>query len=137
MGGTTVKHRELLFILAFAVLLAVAIGSYVIFNDSKSSEPQKKNGLIQLTEEGRQDATTMVLLDAPPMQGADHKDRWVLELRHEACLTCHGKEGTGAPTPPKDHYYNNDVAGKIFRDNCVQCHAEQNEVAETAFNKNK
>jgi nitrate reductase cytochrome c-type subunit len=119
-------------------VLSVAIMTQKFSNttETASSEVEiasAKTELIQLTEKGRQDAVTMGLIGAPPMQPKDHKDRWNPELHHQSCLACHSKPETGAPTPPKDHYYDDNTKGNVFRDNCIQCHAQQN-ASNPAFN---
>lgn len=133
------RGKELLYILGFVLVIVVAITSTKLQGSLESASTNLEvnspaAGLIQLSEEGRQDAATMGLLNAPPMQHVTHVDRWNGELHHESCLACHGKEGTGAPTPPDDHFYDNDPKGQVFRDNCVQCHAQQNDT-KTAFNE--
>jgi nitrate reductase (cytochrome), electron transfer subunit len=133
-----VRGKELLYIFAFVLVITAAIGSHKLSNSSEPASATEGNGtvktqLIQLSEKGRQDATTMGLIGAPPMQPTDHKDRWNPEVHHESCLACHGKQGTGAPTPPNNHFYDNDSKGKVFRDNCIQCHAQQN-ATNPAFN---
>lgn len=132
------KSRELLFIVAFVFVLGTAILSSIITQPEKASSPEKtvKPTLVvtQLQEEGREKASTMVLQGAPPMQPISHIDRWNPELHHESCLTCHANKDTGAPTPPDNHFYENNVKNKVFRDNCIQCHAQQND-SKTAFNE--
>lgn len=126
------KGKELLFIFAFVLVVSAAIAGTKWQSSFESASSDLKvnspsTGLIQLSEEGRQDAATMGLLNAPPMQHVTHVDRWNPELHQESCLACHGKEGTGAPTPPEDHFYDSNPKGEVFRDNCVQCHAQQND----------
>lgn len=132
------KTKELVYLLAFIVVISVAVGSTLLhesFQSASSTESSSQTPplLVQLTEEGRENAATMGLLNVPPMQPVTHVGRWNPELHHESCLACHGKAGTGAPTPPADHFYDNDPKGTVFRDNCVQCHAQQNDT-KTAFN---
>ncbi|MFS1516025.1 nitrate reductase cytochrome c-type subunit [Cytobacillus sp. Hm23] len=90
--------------------------------------------LPQLSSDDREDAASMVLQGAPPMQPDDHIDRWNPELRYESCTACHGNEATGAPTPPADHYVDDKIGNPIYRDNCIQCHATQNDT-KPAFNQ--
>ncbi|WP_174733109.1 nitrate reductase cytochrome c-type subunit [Mesobacillus harenae] len=130
--------KEYLFLAGFIIVLAAAI---LVSNDFQSdqtttekppaAEATEQEVLVQLTEEGREDASTMGLIGAPPLQHVSHIDRWNPELRHESCLTCHADVSTGAPSPPADHYYDEDVKGNVFRDNCIQCHAEQSAVKTT------
>lgn len=135
------KSKELVFLLAFVSILGIAIfaSSLSMPEPEKSSTSVDATGspeksLIQLNEEGRENAATMVLLGAPPMQPASHIDRWKPELRQESCMACHGNKSTGAPTPPDNHFYKEDIKNKVFRDNCVQCHAQQNDT-KAAFNE--
>jgi nitrate reductase (cytochrome), electron transfer subunit len=133
------RGKELVFLVAFAIVLISALGVTKMFQHSeKVSAPAViKNDenlvITQLEEEGREKSATMVLLGAPPMQPSDHIDRWNPDLHHESCMACHSNPATGAPTPPVNHYYNEDTKDKIFRDNCQQCHATQNDT-KTAFN---
>lgn len=136
------KGKEIIFVLVFILIIGVAIGAEKIrtsFNDSESIVAVTPNTatetvIPQLTDAGREESATMVLLGAPPMQPADHIDRWNPEMHHESCMTCHANPATGARTLPENHYYDNDrAAGRIFRDNCIQCHATQND-SKAAFN---
>ncbi|GAX89797.1 nitrate reductase cytochrome c-type subunit [Effusibacillus lacus] len=88
----------------------------------------------QLKDSGRGDAATMQLIGSPPMQPKDHIDRWIPEQHEKSCLACHGVKETGAPTPPPNHWYEEKQGGKIFRDYCIQCHAQQND-SKPAFNR--
>ncbi len=136
------KEKGVLFIAAFIVVLTLAIGTTKLqsslgstSSEGDASSKSTQTALVQLTEKGRQNAETMGLLNAPPLQPASHVDRWNPELHEGSCLACHGKSETGAPTPTAAHFYNNDTKGKIFRDNCIQCHAQQHETkTKTAFN---
>jgi nitrate reductase cytochrome c-type subunit len=132
------KMKELSFLGLFILVLIAAIGSSKLYTASQEAVVPKTQtaGLIQLNEDGRQDAATMQLISPPPTQPADHINRWNPELRHESCLACHGVEGTGAPTPSKNHFYEENTKGKIFRDNCIQCHVTQND-KKPAFNREK
>ncbi|QED47852.1 nitrate reductase cytochrome c-type subunit [Cytobacillus dafuensis] len=133
------RSKEILFVVAFILVVSVAIGSTKLYStqttdtDVKSADTKEIVTVPQLTEEGREASATMVLLGAPPMQPADHIDRWNPELHHESCMTCHAVPETGAPTPPPNHFYDEDTKGTIFRDNCQQCHATQND-SKSAFN---
>lgn len=135
--------KEYLYLLGFIVVMGLAIGAGMIGKslNTASEEPgtvtsSSEGQLVvpQLTSDGREEAATMVLIGAPPMQPADHIDRWNPELRHESCLTCHAvPESTGAREIPEDHFYDNNRQNPIFRDNCVQCHGQQNDT-KSAFN---
>jgi len=133
--------KELLFLLGFVLILGFAIGTSLIGKTlEKASEEEtaavsKEQVVVpQLTSDEREEAATMVLLGAPPMQPADHIDRWNPELRHESCLACHATpEATGAKEIPENHFYENNRENPIFRDNCVQCHGQQNDT-KSAFN---
>lgn len=134
------RGKELGFLAAFVIVLLVAIGSYKMFSTTETASTTPKtnndNGAVvipQLEEEGRQKSATMVLVGAPPMQPADHIDRWNPAQHQESCMMCHNNPDTGAPTPPVNHFYNEDIKDKVFRDNCQQCHATQND-SKTAFN---
>ena len=132
------RGKELLYILAFVLVLTAALAASKFGTSSETASSVEENGmpknvLVQLSEKGREDAATMGLMAAPPMQGKEHKDRWNPELHHESCLVCHSKPETGAPTPPKDHFYDEDIKGTVFRDNCIQCHAEK-KATNPAFN---
>jgi len=137
------KSKQVIFVLLFVLIVAAAIGAEKIrmsFSESASPDSNAPKTVAptvipQLNSEGREESATMVLLGAPPMQPADHIDRWNPDLHHESCMTCHATpETTGARTVPENHYYDEDrTAGKIFRDNCIQCHATQNDT-KTAFN---
>lgn len=131
------KKKELIFMVFLVLILGVAVGTTFIIDGPKvattDGSEEQQNVIPQLTTEDREDASTMVLLGAPPMQPADHIDRWNPELRTESCMTCHSNSETGAPRPPVNHYYEDNLNKPIFRDNCVQCHGEQNET-NTAFN---
>lgn len=133
------RSKELIFILAFIFVLGSAILSSKLTlpngDSSKEATAVAEAAVVipQLEEEGREKAATMVLQGAPPMQPESHIDRWNPELHHESCMACHGNESTGAPTPPKNHFYDDDIKNKVFRDNCVQCHAQQND-SKSAFN---
>ncbi|MBU8878370.1 nitrate reductase cytochrome c-type subunit [Bacillus sp. FJAT-29790] len=131
------KRKEILFVVAFMLVVAVAIGTQKLGSTEKASSEvpavQANTVIPQLTADGREESGTMVLLGAPPMQPADHIDRWNPDLHHESCMSCHAVPATGAPTPPTNHYYDDDIKGTIFRDNCQQCHATQNDT-KTAFN---
>lgn len=133
------KEKGIVYIVAFVLVITLAIGATKL-QGSLNAAPSEtvtagaKVQVVQLEEKGRPDATTMTLLNAPPLQPASHVDRWNPEAHQDSCLACHGKSETGAPTPTDVHYYDNDTKGKIFRDNCVQCHAQQNETkTKTAF----
>lgn len=134
------RSKEILFVVAFMLIISIAIGATKLSTPQSSETddqtPQKVEtvSIPQLEEEGREASATMVLLGAPPMQPADHIDRWNPEIHHESCMTCHAVPETGAPTPPANHYYDEDTKGTIFRDNCQQCHATQND-SKTAFNE--
>lgn len=134
--------KEYLFLLGFIVVLGLAIGTSMIGKSTETASEEagsvasSNETLVvpQLTSDEREEAATMVLIGAPPMQPADHIDRWNPELRHESCLTCHATpEATGAREIPEDHYYDNNRDNPIFRDNCVQCHGQQNDT-KSAFN---
>ena len=134
------KEKGILYIFGFIIVLAAAIGAtkmqWDLGSTKTASTVKAKPVLVQLTEKGRPDAETMGLLNAPPLQPATHVDRWNPKLHQDSCLACHGKPDTGAPTPTAGHFYDNDTKGKVFRDNCIQCHAQQNETkTKTAFNK--
>jgi nitrate reductase cytochrome c-type subunit len=126
------KKKCLLIGFFLSAFLAVVTVSVIFGGAVQTAEPAESI-LVQLEEEGYPDAATMVLLGAPPTQPADHIDRWVPELRHQGCMTCHGSGASPAPTPPADHFYEEDQDGPIFRDNCIQCHATQND-KKAAFN---
>lgn len=133
------KAKELIFVVAFVLVLGSAIlTSKLTIPDKETAQvaSEAKPALIitQLEEEGREKSATMVLQGAPPMQPVSHIDRWNPELHHESCMACHANKSTGAPTPPKNHFYEDDIKNKVFRDNCVQCHAQQND-SKTAFNE--
>jgi nitrate reductase cytochrome c-type subunit len=129
--------KELLFVFVFFLIVSVAIGTQQLQNiNTNHSSPIEKASAIaipQLSEEGREKSATMVLIGAPPMQPGDHIDRWNSELHHESCMSCHGNASTGAPIPPENHYYENNRNEAVFRDNCIQCHATQND-NKPAFN---
>jgi nitrate reductase cytochrome c-type subunit len=133
------RGKELIFVIAFAFVLFSAVGISKLSETSESASTAPKSSVdqplvvTQLEEEGREKSATMVLVGAPPMQPADHIDRWIPEQHHESCMACHNNPATGAPTPPDNHFYNDDLKDKIFRDNCQQCHATQNDT-KTAFN---
>jgi nitrate reductase (cytochrome), electron transfer subunit len=133
------RGKELIFVIAFAFVLFSAVGISKLSETSESASTAPKSSVdqplvvTQLEEEGREKSATMVLVGAPPMQPADHIDRWIPEQHHESCMACHKNPATGAPTPPDNHFYNDDSKDKIFRDNCQQCHATQNDT-KTAFN---
>jgi nitrate reductase (cytochrome), electron transfer subunit len=130
------KSKKLLYIGLFIFVFVLAVVVTVVVDGGAGSEVSsqaEKTILVQLEEEGRPDAETMGLDGAPPMKPADHIDRWVPELRHQGCLTCHQNGASGAPKPTADHYYQEDQDGQIFRDNCIQCHADQT-IQKTAFN---
>jgi nitrate reductase (cytochrome), electron transfer subunit len=133
------RGKELIFVIAFAFVLFSAVGISKLSETSESASTAPKSSVnqplvvTQLEEEGREKSATMVLVGAPPMQPADHIDRWIPEQHHESCMACHKNPATGAPTPPDNHFYNNDSKDKIYRDNCQQCHATQNDT-KTAFN---
>jgi nitrate reductase (cytochrome), electron transfer subunit len=133
------RGKELIFVIAFAFVLFSAVGISKLSETSESASTAPKSSVdqplvvTQLEEEGREKSATMVLVGAPPMQPADHIDRWIPEQHHESCMACHKNPATGAPTPPENHFYNNDSKDKIYRDNCQQCHATQNDT-KTAFN---
>jgi nitrate reductase (cytochrome), electron transfer subunit len=133
------RGKELIFVIAFAFVLFSAVGISKLSETSESASTAPKSNVdqplvvTQLEEEGREKSATMVLVGAPPMQPADHIDRWIPEQHHESCMACHKNPATGAPTPPENHFYNNDSKDKIYRDNCQQCHATQNDT-KTAFN---
>ncbi|WP_147534334.1 nitrate reductase cytochrome c-type subunit [Bacillus marasmi] len=132
------NRKTLYSIFAIVVVVALGVAAYTLSGKIKEETSVELALLPQLQENGRPDATTMELQEAPPMQHISHKDRWVPEKHHESCLMCHGKQGTGAPTPPENHFYDNDVKGLIYRDNCIQCHAEQQDVkTKTAFKEKK
>jgi nitrate reductase (cytochrome), electron transfer subunit len=134
-----VRGKELVFLAIFVMVLFSAIGTSKLFSQSKTASTVPNTTIdqplvvTQLEEEGREKSATMVLVGAPPMQPADHIDRWNPEMHHESCMACHSNPATGAPTPPVNHFYNDDTKDKIFRDNCQQCHATQNDT-KTAFN---
>lgn len=133
------RGKELIFVIAFAFVIFSAVGISKLSETSESASTAPKSSVdqplvvTQLEEEGREKSATMVLVGAPPMQPADHIDRWIPEQHHESCMACHKNPATGAPTPPDNHFYNDDSKDKIFRDNCQQCHATQNDT-KTAFN---
>jgi cytochrome c-type protein NapB len=134
------REKGIQYIVAFILVLTIAIGATNLQNSigstSKEVSVRTQAPIVQLSEKGRPNAATMVLINVPPMQHVTHIDRWKPELHQDSCLACHGKPDTGAPTPPENHYYDNDTSGKVFRDNCIQCHAQQNETkTKTAFSK--
>lgn len=136
------KEKGILYIVAFVVVIGLAIGVTKLQWSMESAAAANASAkttqvqLVQLTEKGRTNSETMGLIGAPPLQPASHVDRWNPQVHQDSCLACHGKPDTGAPTPPNNHFYNNDTKGKIFRDNCVQCHGQQNETkTKTAFSK--
>lgn len=132
------RSKELIFIVAFIIVLGSAIltGKISHPGEKASSVTVAKSALVvtQLQEDGRENSATMVLQGAPPMQPASHIDRWNPAQRQESCMACHGNASTGAPTPPKNHFYDDDIKNKVFRDNCIQCHAQQND-SKSAFNE--
>ncbi|MCL6572454.1 MAG: nitrate reductase cytochrome c-type subunit [Bacillus sp. (in: Bacteria)] len=131
------REKGILYIVAFMLVLSIAIGTTELQNSLGASRKavSPEGGIVQLSEKGRPNAETIVLINVPPMQPVTHIDRWNPLLHQDSCLACHNKPDTGAPTPPDDHYYENDTLGKVSRDNCVQCHAQQNETkTKTAFN---
>ncbi|MDQ0156696.1 nitrate reductase cytochrome c-type subunit [Robertmurraya andreesenii] len=135
--------KEYLFLLGFILVIGLAIGTAMIGKSNEaagedaakdSSTASQQVTIPQLESEGREDASTMVLLGTPPMQPADHIDRWNPEQRQDSCLLCHATpETTGAREIPENHYYDNDRTKAIFRDNCIQCHGQQNDT-KSAFN---
>ncbi|MFZ7943145.1 MULTISPECIES: nitrate reductase cytochrome c-type subunit [Bacillaceae] len=134
------KEKGILFILGFIIVLTAAIGAtklqWSLVSTETAAVVSTQPALVQLTEKGRPDSETMGLVSAPPLQPATHVDRWNPKAHQDSCLACHGKPDTGAPTPTAVHFYDNDTKGKVFRDNCIQCHAQQNETkTKTAFSK--
>lgn len=138
------KEKGILYLMVFIVVIILAIGGTKLQSSLGSSEASavessgktasKTVDVVQLKEKGRPDSTTMVLLNAPPLQPADHINFWNPKAHQDSCLACHGKPETGAPTPPDNHFYDNNTKGTIFRDNCIQCHGQQNETkTKTAF----
>lgn len=133
------RGKELGFLVAFTLVLLFALGTSKLFSQTETATTTLKTiedqplVVTQLEDVGREKSATMVLLGAPPMQPADHIERWNPELHHESCMACHSNPATGAPTPPVNHFYNEDTKDKIFRDNCQQCHATQNDT-KSAFN---
>lgn len=130
--------KEYVYVLGFILIVGLAIGVSKIGSTEQASEELDGEAVEivvpQLNSEEREDSATMVLIGAPPMQPADHIDRWIPEQRHESCLTCHATpETTGAREIPEDHYYDNNINNPIFRDNCIQCHGQQNDT-KSAFN---
>ncbi|WP_053363003.1 hypothetical protein [Bacillus sp. FJAT-27251] len=119
-----------IFLITFTTVVIITVRLDGQVPASKTGKPI----LVQLEEKGRPDAATMGLVGVPPTQPADHIERWVPELRHQGCMTCHGSAASPAPTPPDDHYYEKNQDGPVFRDNCIQCHATQND-KKTAFNR--
>lgn len=138
------RAKELGFVLVFLLVLVVAVACTPSGTSEKATEktdaaPPTETAAAtttvpQLESEGREDSATMVLLNAPPVLPADHNNFWQEELRQDSCLVCHATPDTGAPTPPADHYYDNQQGGTIFRDSCIQCHATQNDT-KPAFNR--
>lgn len=134
------RGKELLFVAAFVVVIVVAMAASKLYNSTETAGTDGKATdaplvITQLNEEGRESSATMVLVGAPPMQPADHIDRWNPELRTDSCMSCHAQpDSTGAKAVPADHFINNEAGGKIFRDNCIQCHGQQNDT-KTAFNE--
>lgn len=132
--------KQLIYLIPFVLVLVIAVAISIDHsNEEVSTEvaniEEKEQTIPQLEEEGRADAATMVLVDSPPMQPADHVDRWHPDLREQSCMSCHASEATGAPKPPENHYYEEEeLRDKIFRDNCLQCHATQNDT-KPAFNR--
>lgn len=132
------KSKGIIFVVVFILVVAVAIGSEKLRTSQTASpeaETTQAEGTVipQLTGDGREESATMALLGAPPMQPSDHIDFWNPEIQFESCMTCHAVPATGAPTPPVNHFYDEDINGKIFRHNCQQCHATQND-SKSAFN---
>ncbi|MHC0035627.1 nitrate reductase cytochrome c-type subunit [Pseudoneobacillus sp. C159] len=134
------KAKELIFLVSFVIVLLAALGIAKLTEPTSEKVSSVANStqvqpivVTQLEEEGREKAATMVLVGAPPMQPADHIDRWNPKLHQDSCMACHSKPETGAPTPPANHFYNDNTKDKVFRDNCQQCHATQNDT-KTAFN---
>ncbi len=72
----------------------------------------------KLADKDRPMASDMDLAGTPPLQPADHKDRWDGMKGTESCSPCHG-EGGSAPTPPDTHFKD----GKLAYQDCVNCHA--------------
>lgn len=139
------RAKELYFVLSFLLVVIVAVACTPSGLSQKATEktdaaPPTETAAAtattvpQLESDGREDSATMVLLNTPPVQPADHKDFWKEDLRQDSCLVCHATPETGAPTPPADHYYDNQQGGTIFRDSCIQCHATQNDT-KSAFNE--
>ncbi len=137
------RAKELGFVLAFFLVVIVAVACTPSGTSEKATEKTdaappagtvEAATVPQLESDGREDSATMVLLNAPPVQPADHKDFWKEDLRQDSCLVCHATPSTGAPIPPADHYYDNQQGGTIFRDTCIQCHATQNDT-KSAFNE--
>lgn len=130
--------RNLIPIVGFIIVMAIAIGvSGPTHQDTATEvqhEEETKLTLPQLEKEGRPDAATMEVIGAAPMQPKFHQGFWDRELRQDSCLACHANPDSGAPTPPSDHYYDNDVTKAILRDSCIQCHAEQKDT-KPAFNR--
>ncbi|SDZ37396.1 Nitrate reductase cytochrome c-type subunit (NapB) [Evansella caseinilytica] len=110
--------KSLLYISILFAMLFLFVGC------TDDSAPDEEGEPTPMSLE-RPDAASMDLPGAPPPQPTDHVDRWDPELRQDSCLVCHNNPATGAKELPADHYYNEEVGGVIFRDNCVQCHAEQ------------
>jgi len=140
------RAKGLGFLIAFLLVVITAVGctpsgtSQQADKETKAAPPTQtaaaSTDVPQLDSKSREDSATMVLLNAPPVQPADHVNRWDPKLRQDSCLACHANPSTGAPTPTAEHYYDNQQGGKIFRDNCIQCHATQNDT-KPAFNREK
>lgn len=132
--------KEFLYLLGFILVMTLAVGVSMIgkFYDVASGDGSVDEGPLvipQLESEGREDASTMVLIGTPPMQPADHIDRWNPEIQYESCMTCHATPDlTGAREIPEDHFYDNNRDNPIFRHNCIQCHGQQNDT-KSAFNE--
>ncbi|WP_102345612.1 nitrate reductase cytochrome c-type subunit [Bacillus sp. Marseille-P3661] len=137
------RGKELLYVLAFLLVIITAVGCSQT-GTSEDAAPEEvpatekpqavtAETVPQLDTEGREQSSTMVLLNAPPTMPNDHGSFWNGELRQESCLVCHATPETGAPQPTADHYYNSEPGGEIFRDSCIQCHATQNDT-KPAFN---
>ncbi|EKN63996.1 nitrate reductase cytochrome c-type subunit [Schinkia azotoformans] len=137
------RAKELGFVLVFLLVVIVAVACSPSGTSQKATEKTDAAPpadtvaaatVPQLESNGREDAATMVLLNAPPVLPADHKNFWQEKLRQESCMVCHATPETGAPLPTPEHYYDNQQGGKIFRDTCIQCHATQNDT-KSAFNE--
>lgn len=122
------KQQYWVWLVVALLVVVLGIALFIGLSDTAGDKEGEEVEIPQLVSGEREDADTMVLVDAPPVMPSDHARFWSnMGADYTGCMSCHGDSDTSAPEPtPSQHFVDGDAAKGVFKDpQCIQCHATQ------------